>query len=268
MTGAVEVGSHQHRHATRFFWGWLVSATVVSLVGNVAHAWLTAPVPTRWLAALVAVVPPAVLLAAVHGIAALVGAGVRGAVYRLAVAAAGALAAGAFALSFVALRDLVVMAGVAPGLAVVFPLVIDLAVCVATVALVAVGDRPSPRSATAMMPSTPPTPSVPVSSGAAVARSAGGLERPGIASPAAADAAVDVAGRAAALVATEVTRQSVETVQAILEAHDRGTALNKIAKDVGAHHSTVRKVLDADAALDRGDGVAAGVMSSAPEVRP
>ncbi len=257
MTGAVEVGSHQHRHATRFFWGWLVSATVVSLVGNVAHAWLTAPVPTRWLAALVAVVPPAVLLAAVHGIAALVGAGVRGAVYRLAVAAAGALAAGAFALSFVALRDLVVMAGVAPGLAVVFPLVIDLAVCVATVALVAVGDRPTPRPVTATVsppPRTPTSPSSPVpqtprvvaAPGAPVVVSGGVRERPVIGSPVPADATADVARRAAVLVARKATRQPVETVEAILTAHGQGVALNRIAANLGVHHSAVRRVLDAD----------------------
>ena len=77
VTGTVgaEVGTRQHRHATRFFWGWLLGATLVSLAGNMTHAWMAAPSSTRWLAVAVAAVPPAVLLAAVHGVAVLVGAG-------------------------------------------------------------------------------------------------------------------------------------------------------------------------------------------------
>ena len=69
------------------------------------------------MAAAVAAVPPTVLLAAVHGVAVLVKANASGAVYRTAVAATAALAAGAFVLSFVALRDLAVLAGISPALA-------------------------------------------------------------------------------------------------------------------------------------------------------
>ena len=68
-----------------------------------------------------------------------------GAVYRAAVATTAALAVGAFMLSFVALRDLAVIAGIRPGLASVLPLVIDLAIGVATLALVAAGDKPARR---------------------------------------------------------------------------------------------------------------------------
>ena len=50
-----ETRSRQHRHAVRFFWAWLLCATLVSLAGNITHAWLTASPPTRWLAAAVAV---------------------------------------------------------------------------------------------------------------------------------------------------------------------------------------------------------------------
>ena len=53
---------------------------------------------------------------------------------------------GAFMLSFVALRDFAVIAGVRPGLAPVLPLVIDLAIGVATLALVAIGDKPARRT--------------------------------------------------------------------------------------------------------------------------
>lgn len=33
------------RHAVWFFWMWLLFATVVSIGGNVIHAWMTAPAP-------------------------------------------------------------------------------------------------------------------------------------------------------------------------------------------------------------------------------
>ncbi len=60
------------RGAVRFFWGWLVAATGVSVAGNVAHAVLTAPVGTVRFAAAAAVVPPAVLLGSTHSVALLV----------------------------------------------------------------------------------------------------------------------------------------------------------------------------------------------------
>ena len=268
MTGTVgaEVGTRQHRHATRFFWGWLLGATLVSLAGNMTHAWMAAPSSTRWLAVAVAAVPPAVLLAAVHGVAVLVGAGASGATYRAAVTATAALAAGAFLLSFVALRDLAVMAGIVPGLSVVLPLVIDLAVGVATVALVAIGDKPTPRSATATVLSAAGVPP-----GMAAPGAARDSATPACAAAATAGdptATISAADRAAELVATKVTRQPVETVQAILEAHDRGDALNRIAANLGVHHSAVRRVLHAAHPQDRAERVVAGVVCADAEARP
>ena len=105
----------------KFFWAWLLGATSLSLAGNITHALLTAPGSSRWLAAAVAAVPPTVLLSAVHGIAVLEKANASGTLYRVAVTATAALAVGAFVLSFVALRDLAVMAGIAPALAPVLP---------------------------------------------------------------------------------------------------------------------------------------------------
>ncbi|MBN7483918.1 hypothetical protein I3U71_25635, partial [Mycobacteroides abscessus subsp. massiliense] len=105
---STEIAQRHHRRATRFFWSWLAGATMVSLAGNVIHAWLTASSSTRWLAAAVAAVPPTVLLASVHGIAVLAKTTASGRVYRAAVAATTGLALGAFLLSFVALRDLAV----------------------------------------------------------------------------------------------------------------------------------------------------------------
>ena len=87
---AAELAARHHRRAIRFFWAWLVGATLMSLAGNITHALLSAPPGARWLAAAVAAVPPTVLLAAVHGIAVLVKANASGAVYRVAVAATAA----------------------------------------------------------------------------------------------------------------------------------------------------------------------------------
>ena len=58
------------RHALWFFWMWLLFATVVSIGGNVIHAWMTAPeAHLKLLAAAAAAVPPAVLLGSTHSAA-------------------------------------------------------------------------------------------------------------------------------------------------------------------------------------------------------
>mgnify|MGYP003608373536 CR=1 FL=1 len=243
------MANRHHRRALRFFWAWLLGATLVSLAGNVAHALLTAPTGSRWLAAAVAAVPPTVLLAAVHGVAVLVKANASGAVYRTAVAATAALAAGAFVLSFVALRDLAVLAGISPALAAILPLVIDLAVAVATIALVAIGDKPARRRRTATSNASPTA----TTSAASPGRTA--TTTPDrCAPPIASDA---TARLAAELVATKTTRQPVETVEAILTAHRNGDPLNRIAATLGVHHSAVKRVLDAAENLNQRRSVTA-----------
>jgi hypothetical protein len=62
------IAERNHRRALRFFWSFLIGATSVSLIGNIAHAVLS------YLSRVViqigaAAVPPIALLAAVHGIA-------------------------------------------------------------------------------------------------------------------------------------------------------------------------------------------------------
>jgi hypothetical protein len=46
-------------------------------------------------------------------------------------------------------------------------------------------------------------------------------------------------------VAAKATRQPVETVEAILVARETGDPLNRIAADLGVHHSAVKRILDA-----------------------
>jgi hypothetical protein len=81
----------------------------------------------------------------VHGIALAVRAGASGRVYCWAVAAVGAIGVGAFALSFLALRDLMLAIGYRSGTAWIFPAIIDTAVAVSTMMLVALGDKPARR---------------------------------------------------------------------------------------------------------------------------
>ncbi|WP_100485876.1 DUF2637 domain-containing protein [Mycobacteroides abscessus] len=260
---STELAQRHHRRATRFFWSWLAGATVVSLAGNVVHAALTASTGTRWLAAAVAAVPPTVLLASVHGIAVLAKTSASGRVYRAAVAATTALAAGAFMLSFVALRDLAAIAHIPRGLAFVLPLVIDLAIGVATLALVAVGDKPTRRvsqrtaspqvskpnatpSASRPTPSTgspsaPPAPRTPSPAAPAASRPA-----PSNAAQGSADAAApapEVLALAERIVSSKAVRQPVAVVSRILELSAEEGRKNVIAERVNVHHSVVSKVL-------------------------
>jgi hypothetical protein len=41
MTTQIEITQRNHHRAVRFFWGFLIGATTVSLIGNIAHATLS-----------------------------------------------------------------------------------------------------------------------------------------------------------------------------------------------------------------------------------
>lgn len=66
MSTLTEISQRNHRRAVRFFWGLLIGATTVSLVGNIAHAVLPY-LPHLVVLIGAATVPPIALLAAVHG---------------------------------------------------------------------------------------------------------------------------------------------------------------------------------------------------------
>jgi Protein of unknown function (DUF2637) len=140
-----EIGARHHARAVRFFWGFLIGATLVSLIGNIAHAiWHLIPVVAIQIG--IAAVPPLLLLAVVHGTALSVRAGASGRVYSWAVSAVAAIGAGAFMLSFRALRDLLIQTGTPPAWAWIFPTIIDTAVAVSTLMLVcARGQTSTPR---------------------------------------------------------------------------------------------------------------------------
>src|ERR1700758_5261104 len=107
-----------------------------------------------------AAVPPIALLAAVHGNALAVRAGASGAVYRWAVGAVTAIGLGAFALSFLALRDLMQNIGYSSATAWVFPAIIDTAVAVSTMMLVALGDKPARRTRTVTVSANAQSPTI------------------------------------------------------------------------------------------------------------
>jgi len=82
MTTQIEITQRNHRRAVRFFWCFLIGASTVSVIGNIAHAVL--PCLSRIIIQIgAAAVPPIALLAAVHGIATAVRAGASGKVYWL-----------------------------------------------------------------------------------------------------------------------------------------------------------------------------------------
>jgi hypothetical protein len=81
-----EIGATHHARAVRFFWGFLIGATMVSLLGNVVQA-IWPLIPFVVIQVGIAAVPPLFLLAVVHGIALRVRAGASGTVYRWAVTA-------------------------------------------------------------------------------------------------------------------------------------------------------------------------------------
>jgi hypothetical protein len=60
-----------------------------------------------------------------------------------------------------------------------------------------------------------------------------------------ADAGADHAALAQALVDAGATTKPAALVASILCAHAEGTALNRIASEVGVHHKTVSRIIDA-----------------------
>jgi Protein of unknown function (DUF2637) len=132
-------------------YGLLIGATAARLTGNIAHAVVSYIPPI--VVQIGAAAFPIALLAAVHGIALAVRAGASLRVYCWAVTAVAAIGVGAFAVSFLALQDLMQAIGYSSGSAWVFPAIIDTAVAVSTLMLVALGNKPARR--TRMRPRPP-----------------------------------------------------------------------------------------------------------------
>jgi Protein of unknown function (DUF2637) len=266
VTTQTESNQRNHHRAVRFFWGLLIGATLVSLIGNITHAVLPY-IPHVVIQIGAAAVPPIALLAAVHGIALAVRAGASGRVYCWAVGAVAAIGLGAFAVSFLALRDLMHAIGYSPTTACIIPAIIDTAVAVSTLMLVALGDKPVRRARTGNTSTTTQTPRaqpLPQARG----QSAKGRVRasaPGdVGVPASAptepdpaqapgDSVQGLATQADAnlafeVIASGVTTQAAVTVIAVPEAHRNGASINAAAKASGINYRTAQRILEAAAA--------------------
>ncbi|MGO8851845.1 MAG: DUF2637 domain-containing protein [Mycobacterium sp.] len=271
MTTQTEITQRNHHRAVRFFWAFLIGATTVSLIGNIAHAVLP-HLPRIAVQIGAAAVPPIALLAAVHGIALAVRAGASGRVYRWAVSAVAVIAAGAFAVSFLALRDLMRAIGYSSATAWIFPAIIDTAVAVSTLMLVALGDKPARRGRAVTTPTDrqapmmrrlaqPPTQSAKAEvtrSGRASARaqtvqaervktSAWVQRDPAQPVQASAQTGTTLhdADLASELIASGVTTQPVETVVAVLAASRDGASINAAAKASGINYRTAQRIVEA-----------------------
>jgi hypothetical protein len=265
-----EVAAKSHRRAVRFFWFFLFGATTVSLIGNIAHAVLSY-LPRIVIQIGGAAVPPIALLAAVHGIALAVRAGASGRVYCWAVTAVAAIGVGAFAVSFLALRDLMRAIGYSSATASIFPTIIDTAVAVSTLMLVALGDKPARRTRTVTMPANTQTPAM-HGLGQPAAQSAKGKvmsvaptnTRTRAVQPTSVQSSASVqpdpaqtvqstqagateadADLASELIESGVTTQPVETVVAVLAARRDGASINAAAKASGINYRTAQRILEA-----------------------
>lgn len=266
MTGQAEITHRNHSRAVRFFWGLLIAATAISLLGNVAHAVLPY-LPRVGVQVGAATVPPIALLAAVHGIALAVRAGASGRVYCWAVSAVAAIGLGAFAVSFLALRDLMRVIGYGPATAWIFPAIIDTAVAVSTLMLVALGDKPARRCRTrkASIPTAQPVSPVPAGGakthGRPFAPNGAGTqsvkeERTQTALPVqltsaqAVRASVQTEGAdvqanlAFELIASGVTTKPAETVIAVLAANRGGASINAAARASGINYRTAQRIVE------------------------
>jgi Protein of unknown function (DUF2637)/Na(+)-translocating NADH-quinone reductase subunit A (NQRA) len=280
-----EIAVKNHRRAVRFFWCFLIGATMVSLIGNIAHAVLPY-LPRVVIQIGAAAVPPIALLAAVHGIALAVRAGASGRVYCWAVSAVAAIGVGAFAVSFLALRDL--MQAIGYTTACMFPAIIDTAVAVSTMMLVALGDKPARRAPRVSTPTatvqktaqiavqsakTEVKPSAPTSGRVQTAQAKRVQTSVPIqadpaqtaqnsvqteAKPVDAESAQIDAHLASELIASGVTTQPFETVIAVLAAHRDGASINAAAKASGINYRTAQRIVEGAAEHRRRQLVAVG----------
>jgi hypothetical protein len=253
-----------------FLWAWLTIATMLSVCGNVGHAWLTVPSGTAQALAIGwACAPPTLLMLAVHGLPTL--SRMLGSDHsdRLLSLVVWGVTAGAFGWSAFGIRDFTSALGVPTSLSWVAPAVIDLSVFGATRGLVLtspiaarmkvgaqpqrtaspqVSKPPAPTTAPRQTPSTAPSPAPtaprPASPGAPVTPRPAPSSAPQ-GSPSAPSPAPELVALASRIVESRAVRQPVSVVARILELAGTEPRKNVVAERAGVHHSVVTKVLDA-----------------------
>lgn len=252
---ATDLAAHHRKRAIRFMWIWLAAFTAVSLGLNIWHAILTGS-EHRDVRTALAFIAPVALLASVHAIAHLTRANASGAVYRTAVGSIATVAAFAFWISFISIRDLAIIAGYSRQEATVFPLIVDTVIGVATLALVAIGDKPPRRvrgtnraqnpSQSAARPAPPGTEIAPAQSANTEARKP--LHRVNTdvesANPPA-EFAPDTEEIALRIATSRTTTQPVQTVVAVLDALAAGASVNGAATAAGVNFRTAQRIAKA-----------------------
>lgn len=228
-----EVVGGVRKRASRFFWGTLILAAGASVAGNIAHAVLAHPGHAP-IAATAAVVPPAVLLGATHGVALLVRSRTHGATYWSALAMTVMLAGCAFVLSFDALRTLALTwAGFSPATAWIWPLAIDLSIAQSTLALLALSGTPRTHG---------------VQSGAAGAAHNGApVQHNGVylhRLDAPVQQSDDWTAQADELIGAGVTRIDRDKAAAVLAELAGGTAPSTVARKHGVGYATVARIAE------------------------
>jgi hypothetical protein len=266
------------RGAPRFFWGWLILASLFSMAANVTHAMLLADDRWRWLTAAAALIPPSVLIAATHSVKLLVGTRTAGWAYPCALAMTVVIGLFAFVLSFDAIRSVATMLGFTGRIfgmpvAAIFPLAIDVSIAHATVCLLS--QSPPPAGETTRADPRPGPGERPQGTAAPPAREAGesccAATDPLPAAMKAAGAEVDPAmngevtpwpggavvaggvGRgserylplAQTLVRRKITKKDPQLVAHLLADAAAGLSPNVIADQRNVHHSVVTRVMRA-----------------------
>lgn len=141
-----------HRNRTKhLLWAMLVSATVTSMAGNIAHAWSHQGAVSVSGAVAAAAVPPLALLSLTHLAGMWSRISARGVVYWCFLIAVAAITAAAFRLSFDALRSLAVQYGYSRADAALFPLILDGLVAVCTLGLVVLARTTDPPAGSSVV---------------------------------------------------------------------------------------------------------------------
>jgi Protein of unknown function (DUF2637) len=179
-------------------------------------------------------------------------------------------APGAFAVSFLALRDLMRVIEYSSATGWIFPAIIDTAVAVSTMMLVALGDKPARRTRTVTTPSNTQTPTMQrlaqpsgQSAKTEVTRVATTRARAQTSASVQPDRAQTVqdsvqtkatqvdaeiaqvdADLASQLIASGATTQPVETVIAVLAARRDGASINAAAKASGISYRTAQRIVE------------------------
>ncbi|SLD05559.1 Protein of uncharacterised function (DUF2637) [Mycobacteroides abscessus subsp. abscessus] len=234
----------------RFLWCWLTISTLLSVAGNVGHAWLTVPTGSAQALAIAwAAAPPTLLMLAVHGLPTLsrmLGSEQSDKLLKFVV---WGVVTVTFGWSAFGIFGFTAALGVPSALAVLAPLGIDLSVFGATRGLVLTSPlaarlkvgAPRPTSSAAST-AAPPAPRPPSTGAPNTPRPA-----PSAAPQKGADAptpAPETLALAEKIVESRAVRQPVSVVARILAMSESESRKNIVAERLGVHHSVITRVLD------------------------